>query len=233
MGLFDKIERKLEGVVNGGFARAFKGDVQPVEIAARLQKLLDAEARLLSKDTHLVPNAFTVRLSTHDYDRLVPYSSRINAEIIPQLHDYAQGQGYEFTGPVSVEYILDANLPTGRFTTTSSVVEGQPDESAVTRRSALVLEVNGVRHPLVSPGFTIGRGAEADVRVSDAGISRVHARILVDGPAEDPEIFIEDLDSTNGVIVNGQRVQRAALAEGSRIELGKSRLLIRTPVHDV
>lgn len=47
MGVFDNLERKLEGVVNGAFARAFKGDVQPVEITARLQKELDAEARML------------------------------------------------------------------------------------------------------------------------------------------------------------------------------------------
>ena len=63
MGVFDNLERKLEGVVNGAFARAFKGDVQPVEITARLQKELDAEARLLSRDRKLVPNDFTVYLS--------------------------------------------------------------------------------------------------------------------------------------------------------------------------
>ena len=50
MGVFDNIERKLEDVVNGAFARAFKGDVQPVEITARIQRQLDAEAKVLSRD---------------------------------------------------------------------------------------------------------------------------------------------------------------------------------------
>ena len=85
MGLFDNLERKLEGVVNGAFARAFKADVQPVEITARLQKELDSEARLLSRDRKLVPNDFTVALSSHDYDRLVPYTRMLNQDII-DLH---------------------------------------------------------------------------------------------------------------------------------------------------
>ena len=76
MGLFDKVEKKLEGAVNGVFARAFKGDVQPVEIASRLQRELDAEARLLTRDKRLVPNDFQVHLSQHDYDRLAPTRAR-------------------------------------------------------------------------------------------------------------------------------------------------------------
>ena len=80
MGVFDNIEKKLEGVVNGAFARAFKGDVQPVEITARLQKELDTEASLLSRDRRLVPNDFTVHLSQRDYDRLMPYSRTLNSD---------------------------------------------------------------------------------------------------------------------------------------------------------
>ena len=85
MGVFDKVEKKLEGAVNGVFARAFKGDVQPVEITARIQKEMDAEAQLLDRERRLVPNEFTIGLSEHDYDRLTPYSRTLNAEIIPQL----------------------------------------------------------------------------------------------------------------------------------------------------
>ena len=56
MGIFTRFEKKVEGAVNGVFARAFKGDVQPVEISARLQRELDAEAKLMSRDKRLVPN---------------------------------------------------------------------------------------------------------------------------------------------------------------------------------
>nr|NLI50378.1 DUF3662 domain-containing protein [Propionibacterium sp.] len=232
MGIFDAIERKLERAVSDGFARAFKGDVQPVEIAARLQRELDAEARLLSRDRKLVPNDFTIGLSQHDHDRLVPYSRKINAEIIPQLREYAANQGYLFAGPISIDYVLEPDLPTGRFTIESQAADDQPF-GLPQRRAALVLEVNGIRHPLVPPGFVIGRGSEADVRINDPGISRQHARVVVSGTPEDPEISIEDLGSTNGITVNGIRVHHAPLGEGARIEIGKTRLLVRTPVTDV
>ena len=128
MGVFDNIERRLEGVVSNGFARAFKGEVQPVEIAARLQRELDAEARLLSRERKLVPNDFTVGLSQHDYDKLYPYTRSINAEIMPQLREYAATSGYVFNGPLTIDYVLDAALPTGRFTVASAAVAAAKDD---------------------------------------------------------------------------------------------------------
>jgi len=80
---------------------------------------------------------------------------------------------------------------------------------------------------------TLGRGADADIRINDPGISRQHARIVVTGAPGDPTISIEDAGSTNGILVNGERVRSALLTEGSRIEMGNTRLLVRTPVHDV
>ena len=234
MGVFDNLERKLEGVVNGAFARAFKGDVQPVEITARLQKELDAEARMLSRDRKLVPNDFTIGLSSHDYDRLVPYSRTLNQDIIPQLREYAANAGYIFNGPVTIAYEQDADLPLGRFTVLSQAVAAAATPATTTsiRRASLVLEVNGIRHPLAEPGFTLGRGTDADVRINDPGISRLHARISVHG-ARDPQVTLEDMGSTNGIVVDGRLVQSASLREGSRIELGSTRMLVRSPVSDV
>lgn len=228
MGIFDQLERKLEGVVNGTFARAFKGDVQPVEITARLQRELDAQATLLNREQKLVPNDFAVSLSQHDYDRLTPYSRTLNAEIIPQLRDYAANAAYVFNGPIMITYELDRSLPIGHFVVESRAVEGS-DLPVASQRASLVLEVNGIRHPLVEPGFTIGRGTDADVRINDPGMSRLHARITVRGD----QITIEDLGSTNGIMVDGRRVQSSPLMEGSRLELGNTRLLVRSPVSDV
>lgn len=234
MGVFDNLERKLEGVVNGAFAKAFKGDVQPVEITARLQKELDAEARLLSRDRKLVPNDFTIGLSRHDYDRLVPYSRTLNSDIIPQLREYAANAGYVFNGPVTIAYELEPDLPVGRFTVDSRAVAAAATAATSTaiRRAALVLEVNGIRHPLTPPGFTLGRGTDADVRINDPGISRLHARVSVRGD-DARQVTIEDMGSTNGILVDGRRVQSAPLHDGTRVELGNTRMLVRSPVSDV
>ena len=85
MGILERFEKKVEGAVSAVFARTFKGDVQPVEITARLQRELDAEAKLMSRDKRLVPNEFTVRLSQHDHDKLSPYAKTLNTELAGEL----------------------------------------------------------------------------------------------------------------------------------------------------
>ena len=234
MGIFARFEKKVEGAVSGAFARAFKGDVQPVEIAARLQRELDAEAKLLSRDKRLVPNEFQVRLSQHDHDKLAPYATTLNAELATELRNHAREMGYVFNGPVKVVFELDSSLPTGHFTVDSEAVagitprSGRASETSI-NRAPLVLEVNGTRHPLQPPGLVIGRGSDADLRINDPGISRRHAQIRVTAAGPQVQIDIVDLGSTNGIVVNGQRVQQAVLQEGTRIEIGSTRMLVHAP----
>jgi hypothetical protein len=233
MGIFARFEKKVEGAVSGAFARAFKGDVQPVEIAARLQRELDAEAKLVSRNKRLVPNDFTIQLSQHDHDKLAPYASTLNAELGTELRNHAREMGYMFNGPVKIALELDRSLPTGRFTVSSQAVAGitprggGASDTAI-NRAPLVLEVNGTRHPLQPPGLVIGRGSDADLRINDPGISRRHAQIRVTAGTQ-VKIDIIDLGSTNGIVVNGQRVQQAPLHEGSRIEIGSTRMLVHAP----
>ena len=234
MGIFARFEKKVEGAVNGVFARAFKGDVQPVEIAARLQRELDTEAKLMSRNKRLVPNDFSVHLSQHDHDKLAPYTNTLNAELATGLRNHAREMGYVFNGPVKIGFELDSHLPTGRFTVASQAVagitprSGRATETAI-NRAPLVLEVNGTRHPLQPPGLVIGRGSEADLRINDPGISRRHAQIRVNPAGPGMQIDIVDLGSTNGIVVNGKRVQHAVLQEGSRIEIGSTRMLVHAP----
>jgi FHA domain-containing protein len=234
MGIFERFEKKVEGAVNGVFARAFKGDVQPVEIAARLQRELDAEAKLMSRDKRLVPNEFVVGLSQHDHDKLVPYGKTLTSELAGELRSHATNMGYVFNGPIRIHFQLDTSLPVGRFTVESDAVAGvdadrQQVNTAAVERAQLVLEVNGMRHPLRPPGLVIGRGTEADLRINDPGISRRHAEIRVKGAGAVLDVDIVDLGSTNGIIVNGHRVRQASLQAGSRIEIGSTRMLVHAP----
>jgi len=234
MGIFERIEKKVEGAVSHAFARAFKGDVQPVEITARLQRELDAEAKLMSRDKRLVPNDFVVRLSQHDHDKLAPYASTLTAELAVELKRHAREMGYVFNGPIKIDFDLDTHLPTGRFTVASQAVAGivertGPAGETTISRARLVLEVNGTRHPLTPPGLVIGRGTEADLRINDPGISRTHAQIRVSAAGSGLQIDIVDLGSTNGIMVNGQKVRQAVLQEGTRIEIGSTRMLIHAP----
>ena len=76
------------------------------------------------------------------------------------------------------------------------------------------------RRLLVPPaGGTIGRSRDCDLVLDDTGISRRHAEIRL-GP---DGWEIEDLGSTNGVLVNGQAIRsRQLLAAGDRVELGST-----------
>ncbi len=231
MGILDKFEKSIEGAVNGVFAKAFRGEVEPVEIAGRLQRELDSEAQILTRDKKLVPNDFAVGLSSHDYEHLVPYTKTLNAEIVPALRDHATERRYVFNGPIHIRYELDDTLPTGRFTVQSGSLTGEESERTAIRRTPLVLEVNGVRHPLLPPGLVIGRGTEADLRINDPGISRRHAQIHVwpKGEGKGVGVSIEDLGSTNGVTVDGRKVTTTELRDGSRIEIGSTRMLVHSP----
>ncbi len=236
MGWLHNVERSLENVVNTVFARAFRGEVQPIEIANRLQKEMDAEAKLLNRDKRLVPNNFVVQLSAHDYDELAPMARAINDDIVPELRRHAGERNYAFNVPIRIDYEFDEALSVGRFRVLSEAIatvadSGSPASTSLIRRAPLVLEVNGVRHPLLPPGFTIGRGSEADLRINDPGISRRHARVVVvQTPDGLIDVSIEDLGSTNGVIVNGQRITNVRLGDGSRIEIGSTRMLVHSPV---
>src|SRR5665811_1859025 len=212
VGFIGNVEKKIESAVSAAFARAFRGDVQPVEITARLLRELDSEAQLLSLDKRLVPNDFLVGLSVQDYARLFPYSRTLNDEIVAELREYAIQRAYVFNGPIAIHYEERKDLPTTQV-----------------RRAALVLEVNGVRHPLNTPGLVIGRGTEADLRINDPGISRRHAQIVVTGTGDAQTIRIVDLGSTNGTTVNGRKVRQADVTDGTRIDIGSTHLLVHAP----
>jgi len=232
MGLFTQAERKLESAVGGVFARAFKSDVQPVEITHRLCQELDAQATVLSTGKRLVPNDFLISLSKPDYARRFPYSKTMTSEIIADLREYAADHGYIFNGPITIQLEERPDLPVGRFDVASQTV-AEVDQprlvSGALKRAGLVLEVNGVRHPLTAPGFTIGRASNADLRVNDPGISRIHAQIVVTGSDDSLRVKILDLNSTNGILVDGRKVTEAELGDGSRVDIGKTQMLIYAP----
>jgi hypothetical protein len=232
MGVVQRFENKLEQLVSGTFARAFRSAVQPVEVAAALQREVDNSAQILSRDRRLVPNNFHVELSAVDHDRLTQYGSALTQELSEMLREHAEDQSYVFTGPVSIALDRVDELGTGRFRVRSAAVarvmpaDGGGDTDSAVRRADVVLEVNGTRHPLEPPGLVIGRGTDADLRVDDPGVSRRHAEIRVTPGAGTPTASIVDLGSTNGMLVNGQRVQQATLDDGAVVRIGNTTLTL-------
>ncbi len=227
MGVMDRFERRLDRMVSGTFARAFKSEVQPVEVAAALQRECDDRAAIVTRGRTMVPNEFDVELGQHDYDRLAMYAEPLGAELAAMVREHADEQGYQFVGPVVVRLVLTDDLDTGMFRILSGAVASgpSPEVGSATLAPAEVpaaLEVGSSTLALTRRHTVLGRGAECDLRLDDPGISRRHAEIVLSDPPR-----ISDLESTNGTFVDGERVTSAELFDGARIGLGSLTVVFR------
>jgi hypothetical protein len=229
VGGLQNFEHKLEQMISGAFARAFRSAVQPVEIAAALQRECDNNAQILSRQRRMAPNSFHVELSQTDLDRLSPYDSALADEMIHQVEDHAEQQGYVFPGPVRIAFEAADDLTTGRFRIRSQAqarVTGNATHTQVGRARAL-LDINGTKHPLQPPGLVVGRGTEADVRINDPGVSRRHVEFLVDLSGRRPQLSVRDLGSTNGMLVDGHRITQTAVHDGTSVKIGNTTMTVR------
>ncbi len=227
MGVLDKFEKGVERVVSNAFAKAFKSEVKPVELASALRRELDDRAAVVGRDRTVVPNAFTIELSPTDLEQVLDWGAEPLAdELAANVTEYATGQRYAFLGPVTVAFVENAELETGRFLVTSATVRGAVAPAttvAATQRHPLV-DIDGQRYLLTGPVTVIGRGSEADIIIDDPGVSRRHLEIRVTPDA----VIATDLGSTNGLYVEGHQVPAATLVDGNTITIGRTRILFWT-----
>lgn len=232
VGAIHRFEQRLEHLVTGAFARAFRSAVQPMEIAAALQREVDNSAQILSRNRRLAPNSFTIDLSPTDFDKLSAYGDKLSSELADMLHEHAKEQHYTFAGPVRLSFQRIDELGTGRFRVRSEASaavtpgSGRSVTDTAIRRAPVFLEVNGVKHPLEAPGLVIGRGSNTDLRIDDPGVSRRHAEFRLQPGADRPVVSVVDLGSTNGTTVNGQRIQQATLTDGAVVQVGGTRVTV-------
>ncbi|MFO7251248.1 MAG: DUF3662 and FHA domain-containing protein [Actinomycetes bacterium] len=243
MGVLQRFERRLEGLVEGAFARAFKSDLQPVEVASAIQREMDERAAIVAQGRTLVPNDFVVELSATDSDRLEVYADSLSHELANLAREYAKEQGYSFVGPVRVRFERADDLAVGLFRIRSGVIRGATVEQDEIRqpvtdmpqprgmfpgRPRLLVSTQddpqGQRsYELTTPVTLLGRGTDCDLRLVDPGVSRHHAELRVEGQ----QVILVDLGSTNGTFVNGQPVRRVELTDGTRVTLGRTTLVFR------
>jgi Protein of unknown function (DUF3662)/FHA domain len=248
VGVLQRFEQRLEGMVEGAFARAFKSELQPVEIASAVQREMDDRAAIVAQGRTLVPNDFVVELSEVDHERLEVYADSLGVELANLAREYAKEQGYSFVGPVRMRFEGISELATGMFRIRSGVIRGTTVEGGEIRQPASDLPrpqpqarasgkprllvsgpepgPDGARqrtYDLTTPVTMLGRGTDCDLRLVDPGVSRHHAELRV----EDGEVVLVDLGSTNGTFVNGQPVRRVVLTDGTRVTLGRTTLVFR------
>jgi hypothetical protein len=233
-------------MVEGAFARAFKSELQPVEVASAIQREMDDRAAIVAQGRTLVPNDFVVEVAEDDYARLDMYADSLGIELATLAREYAKEQGYSFVGPVRMRFEGVRDLTTGTFRILSGVIRGTTVEDGEIRRPATDLPqpAGGFRgnprllvsspdggpdggrqrtYEITTPLVILGRGTDCDLRLVDPGVSRHHAEIRV----EDGDVVLVDLGSTNGTFVNGQPIRRVPLTDGTRVTLGRTTLVFR------
>jgi hypothetical protein len=212
MGL-QGFERRLERLVEGVFAKAFRGGLQPIELGRRLTREMDVQ-RTNGVRGILVPNHFNIAVAPADGQRFEPFADALTRELADAAREHARNEGYHFVGPVSVEIETDQSLTPGMFLLSGTVKEA---EGGVV--GALVMP-DGLRIPVGDEPVTIGRLAECEVVLDDSKVSRRHAEVRRDGVGA----VVVDLGSTNGTQVNGAGVREKLLNDGDSITVGATTL---------
>lgn len=211
MGL-QQFEQRLERLVEGAFTKAFRSDLQPVEIGRRLTREMDL-LRRVGVNGLIAPNVFVVELSNDDAYRFERFSEVLARELADAGREHARIEGYAFVGPVEVELRRSARLRAGRYNVYADFVEGQGPVPA----GALVL-ADGTRVEVGTEPIVVGRLPECTIAVGDPNVSRRHAEIR---RADDGvSVVLRDLRSTNGTRVNGVPVQDHVLTDGDEVSVG-------------
>ena len=242
------IERKIESLFEGVFGRAFRTNVQPVELARKLAKEMD-DHRNVSVSRVYVPNEYTVFLSPPDREQFESYEDNLRNELQEYLSEHARREDYALLSPPRVLMETDPDLEVGEFGIATRMVHpdrsrsgGEPvadlepgatmiykpqtaqptqavsAEELGVEQELVTLSWNGDSLQVKQPRIVIGRSRDCDVQLADANVSRRHAELRQEGAS----YWIVDLGSTNGIEVNGKRVKRAKLRSGDTITLGST-----------
>jgi Protein of unknown function (DUF3662)/FHA domain len=241
------IEQKIESLFEGAFGRAFRRNVQPVELARKLGKEMD-DYKMVSVSQVYAPNEYVVYLSPGDREQFESYEPALIAELQQYLSEHSRREGYVLLSKPEISFETDEDLEVGLFGIANRMIQrespdqepepaAEPGETRIYRAApaeteaasaedlgfepTALLTINGKAHELKKPSVVIGRSKECDIRVSDPNVSRRHAEIRQEGSA----YWIVDLGSTNGIAVNGQALKRSKLDDGDRITLGSTEVV--------
>jgi hypothetical protein len=208
VGFLDRAEQSIEAAVGSLFARLSNAELQPVEITQSIRNAMDTSANKAHEDRVLVPHRFLILVNPAELQKISP---QILQAIKTEVSRHAVQRSYRLTGEIELNISSDSKVARGSVKVGAAALEDlvswQP-----------VLSFDGQTHNLKTGTTTVGRDDEADIKVDDRGLSRVHFEIAFDGRMA----AIRDLQSTNGTFVDDSRVSELVLRSGSTISAGRT-----------
>src|SRR3982751_6418904 len=192
------IEQKLESLFEGIFGRAFRTNVQPVELARKLAKEMD-EHKTISVSRVYVPNEYTVYLSPDDRDQFESYEASLNGELQDYLAEHARREQYALMTPPRVLMETDDDLDVGEFGIATRMVqpekgrrgEDEPEEQLAPGAAMVYKPKTPVPTVAGSPA-ELGMEQEVIALVFDGTRREVTGRRAVIGRSRDCDIQLAD-----------------------------------------
>jgi hypothetical protein len=251
MPMLRSIESKLESLFEGVFGRAFRTNVQPVELARKLIKEMD-DHRNVSVSRVYVPNEYTIFLAPGDREQFASYEAQLKDELAEYLAEHARRENYVLLTPPKVQLETDEDLDVGVFGIATRMVQtgkkagdepagqDEPNATMVYKPTAAPPQATEAASPV-----DLGIQREIAVLTWDGKRHEVDKRRAVLGRSKDADLqvadpnvsrrhaevrqegatyWLVDLDSTNGVEVRGKRVKRLKLEDGTRFTIGSTEI---------
>jgi len=125
MNMLKSAERKLEGLVEGLFGRAFKASVQPVELAHKLAKEM-GDHKTLGVSSVYVPNEYEIYLGRDDHEKLAALGDALKTELANYLTAFARREGWTMVAAPRIELFEDDDLRLGEFGIATRTVTAPP-----------------------------------------------------------------------------------------------------------
>jgi hypothetical protein len=220
LGFIENFERRLENFVNGSFSKAFKSQLQPVEISSAIKAKMDASAAVMGKDRILAPNEFQVSLSQVDFLRLQSHGESLVEELTKLVSAHVKKQRYQLPSPLNISLTQSSALALGQI---QVIASGSKAEQVANLSWVPALDFGGKRFLLAKARTTVGRDSSADIQVDDTGLSRTHFAINWNGSSA----IVEDLGSTNGTNVAGREIKSEPIAADTVIKAGRTEFIFR------
>jgi len=251
MSVLRNIESKLESLFEGVFGRAFRTNVQPVELARKLVKEMD-DHRNVSVSRVYVPNEYTIYLSPADRGQFESYEEQLKGELSDYLAEHARRESYVLLSAPRVQLETDDDLDVGVFGIATRMVQqgakldGAPQGDAEPN-ATMVYKPSAAPPQTTEAASAVDLGIQREIAVLTWSGERheISKRRVVIGRSKDADLqvadpnvsrrhaelrqegatyWLVDLDSTNGVEVRGKRVKRLKLEDGTRFTVGSTEI---------
>jgi hypothetical protein len=253
MSVLRNIESKLESLFEGVFGRAFRANVQPVELARKLIKEMD-DHRNVSVSRVYVPNEYTIYLAPGDREQFESYETQLKGELAEYLSEHARRENYVLLSPPRVQLETDEDLDVGVFGIATRMVQsgggkadGEPEGDVEPNATMVYKPTAAPVAQATEAASPVDLGIEREIAVLswDGERHEISRRRVVLGRSKDADLqvadpnasrrhaelrqegatyWLIDLDSTNGVEVRGKRVKRLKLEDGTRFTIGSTEI---------